>query len=87
MMRALLILCCQVISAVAHADSPLRLDATVELVERLGEMGYVHLRLPSGAVAIAEIRGETGLGTGDRASLALDPAHLHLFGADGRRIA
>jgi signal transduction histidine kinase len=29
MMRALLILCCQVISAVAHADSPLRLDATV----------------------------------------------------------
>ena len=72
---------------IAGTADGLRIVATVELVERLGEMGYVHLRLPSGAVAIAEIRGDVGLSTGDRTSVALDPAHLHLFGADGRRIA
>jgi len=64
-----------------------RLATVVELVERLGETGYVHLRLPSGTVAIAEIRGDTGLRTGDHAAVALDPAHLHLFGPDGRRIS
>jgi ABC-type sugar transport system ATPase subunit len=71
---------------IAEGAGSLHLSATVELVERLGETGFVHLRLPSGHVAIAEIRGDTGLSTGDRTALALDPAHLHLFGADGRRI-
>ena len=71
---------------IADGEGGLRLSATVELVERLGEAGYVHLRLPSGSVAVAEIRGETSLRTGDRTSLALDPTHLHLFGPDGRRM-
>ncbi|MCA3555460.1 sn-glycerol-3-phosphate ABC transporter ATP-binding protein UgpC [Aestuariivirga sp.] len=71
---------------IAAGEGGLRLPATVDLVERLGETGFVHLRLASGAVAIAEIRGETGLKTGDRTHVALDPARLHLFGADGRRL-
>jgi len=62
------------------------LPATVDLVERLGETGFVHLRLTSGSMAIAEIRGETGLRPGDRTEVALDPAHLHVFGPEGRRI-
>ena len=62
------------------------LAATVELVERLGETGYVHLRMPSGVLAIAEIRGDAGLGPGDAAAVVPDPAHLHLFGEDGRRL-
>jgi ABC-type sugar transport system ATPase subunit len=71
---------------IASGDEGLRIAATVDLVERLGEMGYAHLRLPSGTVVIAEIRGDTGLRTGDPTQVALDPAHLHLFDAGGRRL-
>ncbi|PZF75705.1 ABC transporter ATP-binding protein [Aestuariivirga litoralis] len=71
---------------IAAGEGALHLAATVELVERLGETGFAHLRLASGTVAIAEIRGDTGLKTGDRTHVALDAAHLHLFGADGRRL-
>jgi len=60
--------------------------ATVDLVERLGEMGFAHLRLPGGQVVIAEIRGETGLGPGGKASLAPEPSHIHVFDASGSRI-
>ena len=62
------------------------LPAVVDLVERLGEIGYVHLRMPTEQVLIAEIRGEAGLNPGDRASLMPDPAHLHLFDSTGVRI-
>jgi multiple sugar transport system ATP-binding protein len=62
------------------------LSATVDLVERLGEMGFAHLRLPAGQVVIAEIRGETGLRPGGSASLLPEPAHIHLFDASGSRI-
>ena len=71
---------------VAAGEGELQLPAVVDLVERLGETGYVHVRLASGAVAIAEIRGDTGLRTGDRTRVELDPAHLHLFGEDGQRL-
>jgi ABC-type sugar transport system ATPase subunit len=60
--------------------------ATVDLVERLGEMGFAHLRLPGGQVVIAEIRGETGLRPGGKASLAPEPSHIHVFDASGSRI-
>ena len=72
---------------VAAGEGGHQLAATVDLVERLGETGFAHLRLPSGTVAVAEIRGETGLRTGEQTQVALDPAHLHLFCADGRRLA
>jgi multiple sugar transport system ATP-binding protein len=62
------------------------LAASVELVERLGEVGYAHLRLPGGQVVIAEIRGETDLIPGGRASLQPEPAHIHLFDAKGHRM-
>jgi ABC-type sugar transport system ATPase subunit len=62
------------------------LSATVDLVERLGEMGFAHLRLPTGQVVIAEIRGETDLRPGGRASLMPQPPHIHLFDASGKRI-
>ena len=70
----------------AAGEGGLQLPVVVELVERLGETGYVHVRLASGSMAIAEIRGDTGFHTGDPAGIVLDPAHLHLFGEDGRRI-
>jgi ABC-type sugar transport system ATPase subunit len=69
-----------------HAGEGAGLSATVDLVERLGETGFAHLRLPTGQVVIAEIRGETELRPGGRASLSPDPAHIHLFDASGSRI-
>jgi ABC-type sugar transport system ATPase subunit len=69
-----------------QADEGSGLCATVDLVERLGETGYVHLRLPTGHVIIAEIRGDTGLKPGDRRWVRPDPAHLHLFGSSGTRL-
>ncbi len=62
------------------------LAATVDLVERLGETGFAHLRLAGGQVVIAEIRGETGLRTGDAAHLLPEARHIHLFDQAGRRI-
>jgi ABC-type sugar transport system ATPase subunit len=71
--------------AVTAGEGP-GLAATVDLVERLGELGYAHLRLANGQIVIAEIRGETGLKPGDRAALRPEPAHVHLFGPSGTRL-
>jgi len=71
---------------IAEGNEGPRLAATVDLVERLGEVGFAHLRLPSGTVVVAEVRGDTGLGAGDLAEVSLDPSRLHLFGEDGRRL-
>lgn len=62
------------------------LRATVDLVERLGETGYAHLRLANGQLVIAEIRGETDLVPGGHASIRPEPGHLHFFDAAGARI-
>ena len=62
------------------------LAVTVDLIERLGETGYAHLRLPTGQIVIAEIRGETGLKPGDRATARPQPSHLHVFGPSGLRL-
>ena len=59
------------------------LSAIVDFVERLGETGYCHLRLPSGQTVIAEFKGEAPVSAGDAAGLRPDPAHLHLFDAAG----
>ncbi|WP_373505295.1 ABC transporter ATP-binding protein [Aestuariivirga sp.] len=63
------------------------LNATVDLIERLGETGFAHLRLATGHVVIAEVRGEPSFRTGDNAIISLDPEQVHLFGADGNRLA
>ena len=67
------------------ATGPL-LQAQVDLIERLGETGYAHLRLPTGQVVISEVRGEPGHVTGDSISVGFDPVRCHIFDAAGRRI-
>ncbi|WP_421693570.1 ABC transporter ATP-binding protein [Aestuariivirga sp.] len=74
------------IAAAAEVQTSLHLSATVDIIERLGESGFAHLRLRQERLMIAEIRGETGLKPGDRAVAVLDPEHLHLFDAGGQRI-
>ncbi|HVJ32492.1 MAG TPA: sn-glycerol-3-phosphate ABC transporter ATP-binding protein UgpC [Terriglobia bacterium] len=62
------------------------LDGTIDLIERLGDIGYAHIRLGGGGGAplVAEIRGAAALDINDRCSISTDFAHLHLFDAEGR---
>lgn len=58
-------------------------QATVELVERLGERSLVYARLKGGSTVTAEDEGVTTLKVGDRVTLAIDGHAAHLFGPDG----
>jgi multiple sugar transport system ATP-binding protein len=58
-------------------------DATVELVERLGDRTYVFARLADGGEVTALAEGRSTIGAGDRIGLAIDGAAAHLFDADG----
>ncbi|MBG1233878.1 ABC transporter ATP-binding protein [Aestuariivirga litoralis] len=61
------------------------LQAKLDVVERLGELGYAHFEY-EGAHLIAELRGEAPGKTGDMLGLNFDPKHVHLFGPDGTRL-
>ena len=61
----------------------MQLNGKVDIVERLGEIGYAHLALPNGQTIVAQINGEPGFGNGGAASLTLSPQHIHIFAADG----
>jgi len=64
----------------------LRLSGAVDIIERLGESGFAHIRLPSGQTVIVEVRGDPKVGNG-AAAISLDAAHLHLFDSGGKRLA
>lgn len=60
--------------------------ARVELVERLGEISHLHMKLNSGELMIAEWRGRDAPSIGDSLSLAVESSNIHLFNAKGVRI-
>jgi ABC-type sugar transport system ATPase subunit len=62
------------------------LSATVDLVERLGEVGYVHCTLANGQTVLVEVKGDPGLTTSARVHIAPRPEHLHIFAAGGVRL-
>ncbi len=62
------------------------LKGTVDIVERLGESGFAHVRLPAGPIVVVEVRGDPGVGSGDAVHIALQTKHLHLFDAHGHRM-
>jgi ABC-type sugar transport system ATPase subunit len=64
----------------------LKLKGTVDIIERLGETGFAHIRLNSGHTIIAEVRGDPGITSGATTSVSLDAKHLHMFGANGQRL-
>ena len=68
------------------AQGEFRLIATVELIERLGEISYVHARTSEGKAIIAEMRGRETPEIGASVSLGADLKDMHLFDAEGRRI-
>jgi ABC-type sugar transport system ATPase subunit len=65
------------------------LSGTVDLIERLGDIGYAHIRLGngSGAPLVAEIRSMLPLAPNDATTIIGEVEHLHLFNADGQALA
>jgi ABC-type sugar transport system ATPase subunit len=59
----------------------------VELVERLGEASYAHVRRADDKMTVAEIRGRRTPPPGEPVTLAAPAVDIHVFDADGRRIA
>jgi multiple sugar transport system ATP-binding protein len=62
------------------------LQSTVDIIERLGETGYAHLRLANGQTVIVEVRGEPGLNNGGSATIVLDESQIQVFDAEGANI-
>jgi ABC-type sugar transport system ATPase subunit len=57
--------------------------ATVEIIDRLGETGYVHCRTGSGEAVLVEIKGEPHLPQGAEVHIQPDPSHTHVFDERG----
>jgi len=64
-----------------------KIAGAVELVERLGETSYAHVRIAEGIALIAEMRGRDAPKAGDPITLGADDRDLHLFDENGERIA
>jgi ABC-type sugar transport system ATPase subunit len=62
------------------------IPARVDIVERLGETGYVHCKTDDGQTILVEIKGDPNLTNSDTVWIKPDPAHTHFFGTDGNRI-
>jgi ABC-type branched-subunit amino acid transport system ATPase component len=72
---------------ILFGDTPYQaFTARVELVERLGEISYLHCAGTNGTPLIAEWRGRQTPSVGDTVKLSADPTMIHLFNADGTRI-
>jgi ABC-type sugar transport system ATPase subunit len=69
----------------ASPTDTIALPGAIELIERLGDIGYAHLRLDQkdSIPVVAEIRSLVPLAAGDLATITADSAHLHLFDAEG----
>ena len=58
----------------------------VELVERLGEASFAHIRRPDDQMMVAEIRGRVTPKAGDAVTLGADLRDVHVFDEGGRRV-
>jgi ABC-type sugar transport system ATPase subunit len=64
-----------------------KLAGAVELVERLGETSYAHVRLAEDMTFIAEMRGREAPNAGEAISLSAHERDLHFFDEHGERVA
>ncbi|MBS1165441.1 MAG: hypothetical protein H6R00_1466 [Proteobacteria bacterium] len=66
-------------------DGPL--GGRVTLTEHLGGLTLIHIALTDGTPVVLQAVGAPTVAMGDVVRLRIDPAGLHLFDPDGRRIA
>ena len=62
------------------------IPATTDIVERLGETGFVHCKTGDGQAIVVEVKGDPGLANGDSVFITPDPVHTHVFDEVGKRI-
>ena len=58
----------------------------VELVERLGEISFAHVRRADGKMLVAEVRGRATPAAGEAATFSAPLQDVHVFEASGRRL-
>ncbi len=58
---------------------PSNLQATLDLVERLGELGYAHCELGAGERLIVELRGDAPVSRGQKINLSFEDKNAHFF--------
>lgn len=58
----------------------------IDLVERLGEIGYAYVTLLNKQTVVTEVRGEPNLTGGGETRLVFDDKKLHFFNTAGHRI-
>jgi ABC-type sugar transport system ATPase subunit len=63
------------------------ISGTIDIIERLGETGYAHVRLPTGQVVVVEVRGEPPRGEGGQVQVTFTPTQLHVFDNMGQRVS
>jgi ABC-type sugar transport system ATPase subunit len=63
------------------------IPATIDIIERLGETGYAHLRLPTGQVIVVEVRGEPPQSEAGKVQVSFAATHIHVFDSNGLRLA
>jgi ABC-type sugar transport system ATPase subunit len=63
------------------------LGGRVTLAEHLGGLTLVHIALTDGTPVVVQAVGAPTVAAGDLVRLRVDPAGLHLFDPDGRRVA
>ena len=69
-------------------NAPLVFSASgvVEIVERLGEASYAHVRRADDKLMVAEVRGRDAPSPGDAVTLGAPAEDVHAFDAAGRRL-
>ncbi len=65
------------------ARAKIQLDGKIDIIERLGEIGYAYVALPNGQTIVAQVNGEPNVGNGQTVSLALSSQQIHIFGENG----
>jgi multiple sugar transport system ATP-binding protein len=63
-----------------------QMQVIADVSERLGSDTFCHVRSHSGEMLTVRVRGDFSPGYGETLDLAFDPAHCHLFDADGQAI-
>jgi ABC-type sugar transport system ATPase subunit len=68
-------------------DDPFVAEGIVELVERLGESSFAHLRRADGKMFVAEVRGRDTPAPGEKTTLVAKAEDVHVFDASGLRVS
>ena len=65
------------------AKGKMRLNGQIDIIERLGEIGYAHVSLPNGRTIVAQVNGDPGFESGEAVSLTLSQQQIHIFSENG----